>query len=430
MFSAFSCCQDPGRTASVTVDEIPINVQIPSHVERDPQPRCNSLDRLGDDHYISGKLKLNDLDDICEDPTSEGSESANSPVRKGTELPAEGSRTFFLMSQESLEVLKVTSSGDELSSQLAHIEVLIGQFYDIISAGRMIDQLEKPSLRSGSEAWKAFESSAIYAVYARRLKFFHDVGKSCCNVDNSWLQAFANTDHSQTIHFHLDPHNPSTLKYRVRAVIPAKLTSALLVANEVQFMAEWNKLVVKEPQVMGRRTAHYMVLNYQMSILAGMFKVDVLSEIRRFSDVNNGFVAEYIRTVEEDSTSYVKPASGYKRPHTQLTNIWAACGPNHTVLIQVGSLQLPFSVSPWVVSKVGHIAGNKIIGGLVKNSLMATIPGNRWEAAFKEDKFGLYGRVEECVASEASLSRAPQSASGTVGEFDLSPCFESPIPRT
>jgi len=356
-----------------------------------------------------------------------------SPVRQGVKLPCKSSaREIYVMDAEGLGVEKVNEPaqlGDGVYNQVAHIERLIGQYYDIVAAGLLIDALEKPSLKSGSKEWQYFLASAMYAIYCRRLKFFHDVGLSCCGLEKSWFQAFQNADGTQTIHAFLDPKDSTLLRYRVRAVIPTKLTTALLVANEVQFMPEWNKLVTKQPKVLGRRTAHYMVINYQMSILAGMFKVDVLSEVRRFTHVDGGFMAEYIESVDESSASYVKPAPGYKRPHTQVQNVWAACGPNHTVLTQVATLQLPFPVSPWVVSKVGGIAGNKIIGGLVNNSLMASVPGNRWETALAEDIHGLYARLDECALSEASFGRAPVKGN-QVDEFDLSRWFETPIPRT
>lgn len=254
------------------------------------------------------------------------------------------------------------------------------------------------------------------------------MGKAVCNKDDTWFEVFANPNGTQTIHACLDPKDASSLNYRVRAVIPTRLTQAILVANEVQFMPEWNKLVVQEPKVIGRRTAHYMVLNYQMSVLAGMFKVDVLSEIRRFTDVAGGYMAEYIQSVEPGTEHYVEPKAGYKRPYTKLTNVWAACGPDHTVLIQVGKLKLPFNVSKWVVKQVGGVAGTKIIGGLVNNSLLAKEPGNRWESSLKADAYGLYARLEECVACQASMGRTPAS-NGVVGEFDMKPYFEKPIPR-
>ena len=45
----------------------------------------------------------------------------------------------------------------------------------------------------------------------------------------------------------------------------------MAVTNEVQLMPMWNKLVAKEPKTIGRRTALYMVLNYQMAFMA-MYK--------------------------------------------------------------------------------------------------------------------------------------------------------------
>merc|ERR1719213_775594 len=102
----------------------------------------------------------------------------------------------------------------------------------------------------------------------------------------------------------------------------------MAVANEIQLMPKWNSLVVKDPEVVGRRTAHYMVLNYQISALGGMYKVDVLNEIRRFSDVEGGYLVEYVTSVPSDHPSYKDAEKGYKRMQTLIKNVITACGPN------------------------------------------------------------------------------------------------------
>jgi hypothetical protein len=329
---------------------------------------------------------------------------------------------------ESMGSIKKHSQEElSLSDEIRRISVLIEELYDIVPAGFLIDSLRSQVSSDKSDEWKEFIGSELYKLYARRLRFYHLVGETCCSQKDTWFSIFSNAAGTQTIHAYLDPKDRTNLQYRVRAVIPAKLTSVILVANEVQFMQEWNKLVVKQPVVIGRRTAHYVVLNYQVSVLAGMFKVDILSEIRRFTNAEGGFLAEYISSVEEGNEHYRPPASGYKRSKTKIRNIWAACGPDHTVLTQVGQLRLPFSVNEWVVSKVGALAGNKIIGGLVNNCLLANKPGNMWEKDLAADSSGLYRRLDECAASGASVSRAPSASSPSVAPFDLSDYFLSPM---
>merc|ERR1712039_695199 len=170
-----------------------------------------------------------------------------------------------------------------------------------------------------------------------------------------------------------------------------------------------------------------MVINYQLSILGGMNKLDILNEIRRFSDVEGGFLAEYIVSADKTHPSYREPPKGYKRPQVELKNLWAACGPSHTVLIQVGKLQLPFSVSRWVAGMLGSAAGKFIVGGLVENSMRSAVPNSPWEGFLKSDKLGLYARLDECIDSRASESRKPvkDSLGDNVLDFDLSEYFDS-----
>merc|ERR1712048_832544 len=164
----------------------------------------------------------------------------------------------------------------------------------------------------------------------RRMRLFIGVGRACCEADRSWFSAF--DDGKSTIVGCIDAHDPTTLHYRVCAVIPTKLTNAMVVANEVELLPQWNALVAKPPECIGKRTAHYMVINYQMSILNGMYKMDVLNEVRRFTDCEGGFLAEYITSCNEDHPCYKKPLDGFARPMTKLQNIWAACGESQTVL--------------------------------------------------------------------------------------------------
>merc|ERR1712072_989907 len=134
----------------------------------------------------------------------------------------------------------------------------------------------------------------------------------------------------------------------------------------------------------------------------------MLNEIRRFSVTDGGYLVEYIQSCGKEHPSYKAPKSGYKRPETLIKNVWTACGPDLTILVQVGKLVLPFPVTKWVASTVGGIAGRFIIGGLVKNSLKSAERGNPWEELMAKDELGLYSRLDECVASKASELRRPR----------------------
>jgi len=307
---------------------------------------------------------------------------------------------------------------------VARVEHLVDTEYDILKADALFEKLETLLGSSGQE-WAEMLQSRLFGRFQRKLDIFLSVGSACCATGGDWFCAYRDAAGLQSIHGYFDPHERNVLHYRVRVQIPAGLPNIFAFANEVQLMPTWNALVVNQPEVIGRRTAHYMVLNYQMSLLGGAYKLDFLNEIRRFSDPSAGFLAECIRSVTADHPAYRKPAPGYRRPETQVNTCWVACG-EHSVLIQAGTVKLPFAFSKWLASTVGSIAGKFIIGGLVKNSLRATEPGNPWEKLLAEDSSGLYKRLAECGESPNSLSRRPSPASkdARVGDFDLWPFFE------
>jgi len=306
---------------------------------------------------------------------------------------------------------------------LQKIEQLVDVAYDILKAEVLLKQLEREAANA-LEDWDEITSSPLFSRFRRKKAYFSEVGKTVCAGLQNWFSAFEDSTGTQTIHGIIDPKDPTCLQYRVRALVPASLTHAMAVANEIEFMPKWNSLIVGQPKVVGRRTAHYMVLNYQMSFVGGMYKVDVLSEIRRFTDVEGGFMAEYIESVPEGHPSYIAPPSGFKRPKTKIKNVWIACGPEHCVLLQFGALNLPFSATKWLASTVGGLAGRFVIGGLVKNSSQASKPGNMWEEALSSDKTGLYGRLTECQQAAASGARSPSKGTDMKAEFDLSPYFQ------
>jgi len=308
---------------------------------------------------------------------------------------------------------------------LEKVENLVDVAYDILKAEVLLLQLEQEA-QDRPEEWDEIAKSPLFTRFRRKKVYFSDVGKTVCEGLGNWFSAFEDSTGTQTIHGFIDPKDPSCLQYRVRAMIPASLTHAMAVANEVQFMPKWNNLIVGEPKVLGRRTAHYMVLNYQMSFVAGMYKVDVLSEIRRFTDIEGGFLAEYIESVPEGHPSYINPPSGFKRPKTKIKNVWIACGPQHTVLLQFGALNLPFNATKWLASTVGGLAGRFVIGGLVKNSSQASTPGNIWEEPLQSDRTGLYRRLTECQEARASDARSPAKGVSMKAEFDLAPFFRRP----
>mmetsp|Transcript_35318 Transcript_35318/g.77192 ORF Transcript_35318/g.77192 Transcript_35318/m.77192 type:complete len:465 (-) Transcript_35318:64-1458(-) len=310
-----------------------------------------------------------------------------------------------------------------IEATLSTVERCVDVEYDILKAEVLLNELEDV-LGPGAQ-WNKILQSEIFERFRRKLDYFHRIGRACCHTSSGWFRAYEGGGGTQSIYGRYDPNNSLILEYRARVEIPERMCDVLAIANEVQLMPLWNSLVVNTPEVLGRRTAHYMVVSYQMSLMGGMHKFDVFNEIRRFSDVNGGFLAEYIQTVPKDHLAYREPVKGFKRVTTQVRNIWAACGPDHCVLTQVGRLTLPFPVPQWLAVGLGSAAGKSILGGLLKNSRRAKEKGNPWEGPIAEDTHGFYERLSECSAATESLRRQPpEGAKGCpAGRLDLSQYF-------
>lgn len=309
----------------------------------------------------------------------------------------------------------------QVQSVMLEVEMLVDSTYDILAADMLLSGLKNTSTQ---EQWEEVMKSPVFERFVRKLGYFDIVGKAVLLDISEWINIYTDSTGTRTINVRLDPKDPYSIEYRVRAQINAKLTHCLAVANEIQLLPEWNGLVVGKPETVGPRTAHYIVLNYQMSAVGGLYKIDVFNEIRRFSDVEGGFMAEYIQAVSEDHVSYRPPPAGFKRPKANVRNMWVACGDEHSIFIQLGKAQAPFSISSWVAKTIGAVAGRLIIGGLVNNSMRASEPGSHWEQPLREDKLGFYASIDACVQSPASLARRPMAGTAGVKDFDLTPFFE------
>mmetsp|Transcript_141701 Transcript_141701/g.272116 ORF Transcript_141701/g.272116 Transcript_141701/m.272116 type:complete len:183 (+) Transcript_141701:3-551(+) len=165
-----------------------------------------------------------------------------------------------------------------------------------------------------------------------------------------------------------------------------------------------------------------MVTHYQMSALAGFYKVDLLNEVRRFSDADGGFVCEYISSPPMDHPSYREPKKGFKRIQSDIKALYFACGRDQSLSISSGSLKLPFSAHMLPLKKMGPLARG-CLSGLVRNSLRASEEGSPWIKLIEQDKYGLYQRVRECMNSKSSMSRATDQSGPAITEFDLEELF-------
>lgn len=338
--------------------------------------------------------------------------------------------TFFVINENASieapvpkDLLRQRGKSVDKDDLLAQIDRLVNVSYDLLAAEVLLEDVQQ-LLGSGSDEWAEVVASPLFEAFQRKLSYFHRVGHSLGSQAESWVCVYKDASGPHTIHAKFDPTNRYALQYRASIQIPAKLTLVMAIGNEHHLMPTWNAMVTNKPDVIGRRTAHYMVLNYQMRALGGLYQIDMLNEIRRFSDTEGGFLAEYIQSCGKDHPCYKEPLSGYKRPETQIKNVWIACGPEHTILTQVGKLVLPFPATKWLASAVGGVAGKFIVGGLVKNSLKAAEPGNPWEQLVAEDELGFYGRLDECVASTGSESRRSSETRPNADSIDLRCYFE------
>mmetsp|Transcript_1175 Transcript_1175/g.3118 ORF Transcript_1175/g.3118 Transcript_1175/m.3118 type:complete len:478 (+) Transcript_1175:69-1502(+) len=289
---------------------------------------------------------------------------------------------------------------------LREAEELVHHEYDILLA-RVLFQGAQDVL--DEEQWQtAIVASEVYQSFLHKIGFLHRVRDSVSTRSEGWFNVYGNGG-AQRIEGCIDKKDATVLHYCVTVSIPARLTNALALGNELDLLTKWNSLITGVPSTIGRRTAHYAIVNYQMAFLAGMYKFDVLNEVRRFSDIEGGYLAEYIESADSTHPCYKQPGSGFKRPKTELKNLWVACGEQHSLLIQVGKVKLPFTATTWLATTIGGLAGRFIVDGLINNSKRTTEPGNPWEGALRQDEHGLYRRLEECVRSEASCFRAPKN---------------------
>mmetsp|Transcript_117962 Transcript_117962/g.338318 ORF Transcript_117962/g.338318 Transcript_117962/m.338318 type:complete len:476 (+) Transcript_117962:133-1560(+) len=312
-------------------------------------------------------------------------------------------------------------SEEDVRKIVDELEFIIDWQYDTLLAELVLLVLKEHFLPE--ECAKVFCNDVVRRLI-RKFDYSDKVCQSLCNAGSSWFNIYKDGDFTGIDAF-IDPQDSTCLYYKARVKIPTPLTVAMVVANEVDMMPEWNKLVSAPPRLLGRRTAHYMCLNYQMSA-AGIFKLDLLNEVRRFTDADNGILVEYVRSVDSSRhPCYRPPMRGFKRGKTELKNVWVACGPHDSVFIQVGKLNLPFSASRWFASAVGSVAGRFLVGGLVKNAQRAQEPGNPWDARLLEDATGVHARMRELMRCEASKARSPVEAGGSPNfrEEDLAPLF-------
>eukprot|EP00930_Biecheleria_cincta_P014032 TRINITY_DN12234_c0_g1_i1.p1 TRINITY_DN12234_c0_g1~~TRINITY_DN12234_c0_g1_i1.p1 ORF type:complete len:515 (+),score=85.94 TRINITY_DN12234_c0_g1_i1:52-1596(+) len=320
--------------------------------------------------------------------------------------------------------LKSEQLDEKSAGLLKEIQRLVNVEYDMLTAFSLMQQLQE--ILAGTRAWVSVQGSALHQRLTSRLKEFMKGGRACFDHSGEWHLLYENAKEGQSIHARFNEVNPLLVEYRVSAQVNAPLSSAYAVANEEQLMSIWNNLVEGTPRILGTRTSHYKVVNYQMSAMAGLYKVDFLNEIRRFIDPESGCLIELVGNIEKGHPLYVEPRKGYNRPVTKFQTVWSACGKGRTVLVQTGNLKLPFSVGKWLGTKLGGIAGKYMVEGLVRNSLLSIEPNSPWQSYLETDTHGLYALLQGCESGKLSQERQPKPGNEglKIEPFDLSDHFQ------
>eukprot|EP00933_Yihiella_yeosuensis_P060672 TRINITY_DN63412_c0_g1_i1.p1 TRINITY_DN63412_c0_g1~~TRINITY_DN63412_c0_g1_i1.p1 ORF type:complete len:423 (+),score=58.88 TRINITY_DN63412_c0_g1_i1:120-1388(+) len=358
---------------------------------------------------------------------SEPSKKRISEDTEATDLPKTPHAACEALRQAALE----TNHSDALISPkskaiLEQVRSCIEESYSILEAEAKLCALQDELLRNdGEKEWEQVRVSPMIRRLLAQWEYFTTIGSSVTNQSYDWF-----TIHEDGLRQHLearlDDDSSKIVHYRASLEFEAGLAQVMAVANEVELGPHWQPLLVGPPECIGMRTATYAIVHSQMSFVGGLYKVDVLNEVRRFLHPSGAFLAEYIKSLPENHQHYFKPPSGYRRTeNTQIMNLWAACGPNKTVLVQVGTLQLPMPVTRWLVSTLGGLCAKNILDGLVRNSLRAAEPGSPWEKPFKDDVLGLYKRLRDCEKASASLERGSKSdATGRELVAKMGPYFQ------
>jgi len=383
-----------------------------SNVENALWPQRRAAEGLVDEMALPDRRHLTSAFINSQESRDDVLEGANEPSEPSS--PASACRPRPSLGERNLkETMSIVeqlvpggaSASADVDAILREVERLVDVEYDIMVAKLII---ERSHGLLSQDQWAQITSSEVYHRYLRKLGYLYLVGQAVCDHGSDWFNVYRDAAGVQRIDGHIDKVDSTVFHYRVKVMIPVRLTNVMALANEIDLLPLWNKLLTGIPAAIGRRTGHYIMLQYQMAFAGGMYKFDILNEVRRFSDVEGGFLAEFIESADSAHPCYRKPSAGFKRPKTQLKNVWLACGEQHSLLLQVGKVKLPFTVSRWIASTIGGLAGRFVVDGLVKNSLRTLDPNNPWEKALREDVFGFYQRVEECVMSAASSSRAPK----------------------
>lgn len=343
-----------------------------------------------------------DAMEVCDNDLSPMQEDTVSSTDVGTATKSEDAPTS--LNDGDIPSALSPSTLDVLS----HVRALVDDF-QILKARALLIRLQQEICSKygdeGAAEWATIMSMRLIQQVLQDLKLFEHVGWICFNSQDDWFSVYKNLGEQQSIEGCFDTANPKVFQYRIKLVIPSRLSQTFAVVNELELHPLWQPNLVGLPQIVGRRVACRHVVHGQMSFVGGMYKIDNLFEVKRFVHTEGGLLVEHIQSIDEDHPDYIKPKPGYNRTNIELRNVWIACGSESTCLIQVGKVIPPFPINKRIVSSMGPLVGRPFVKELARNSLLSTQPNSPWAQCLADDKYGLYAMLRECEQSRDSVQR-------------------------
>lgn len=298
---------------------------------------------------------------------------------------------------------------DELISDIkTHLDMT----HDVLAAEELVGELKS---RMSREEWAEFQDEEVMKCFRSRLEQFYGIGTSCCLETDEWFVAFVDRQRGAKLECMFASSEPKVW-YRLHIALPASMPRAAAISCELHLLPSWNPGLSKTPVRVGEHSAFSAVIGYSSSWYGGLYKVDILSEVQRFVDSEAGFMAEATTPVAEGHSSYIPPAKGHARLDSSFKRLWIAVGSSETVVIQAGSVELPFAANRSLISLMAQTTGRRMFSRIRQAAARAMKPGSPWEPAIEADSQGLYEVLGRCASSEGSRQRAVASvANGDLG---------------
>lgn len=305
---------------------------------------------------------------------------------------------------------------------LADVRTELETTHDILAAEALLRGLAE---RLVPEEWDELQETELLENFRQEIERFYDIGKACCLETEGWFTAWQ--DPASDAHVECELTNEGgkqALRYRAHVPLAAGLPAAFAVSNELDLFPRWNPVIASAPEVRGDRTAcHLAAVTYQVAFAAGLYRLDFQQEVQRYIDPEAGFVAESASPVPAEHRAYQKPQTGHSRPEGESQRVWLAIGRSACILVQAGSVRLPFHVNARVAKMLVSWVARRLVLALQAAAGRASQPGSHWEAAMKSDPEGLYTRLSRVADSEGSRQRAAEVGSLGGRSKDLARLF-------